>query len=65
MTDGRVGVINSIFDAGSPVHLHVGDGEDALAVGAGDFALVPVLVHPANEYDALPLQGNPGTALLE
>lgn len=34
LADRWVEILNPIFDAGSFVHLYVGDGEDALAVGA-------------------------------
>lgn len=42
-------------DPGLPGHLHIAGGEDALACGARDAALVPVLVHLADQADALPL----------
>lgn len=34
LADRRVGVLHPVFDAGSSLHFYVGDGEDALAVGA-------------------------------
>lgn len=56
MADRRVGVLHAVFDAGSSLHFDIGDGEDALAVGAWDFALIPVLVDPTNQRDPLPLE---------
>lgn len=34
LADRRVRILNPVFDAGSFVHLYVGDGENALAIGA-------------------------------
>lgn len=34
IADRRVGVLHPVFDSGSSLHFYVGDGEDALAVGA-------------------------------
>ena len=56
MAHGGVWILHSIFDTGSFVHLNVGHREDALAIGARDFALIPVLINPANQNDPLPLQ---------
>lgn len=33
LADGRVWILHPVFDTGSFVHLYIGDGEDALAVG--------------------------------
>lgn len=51
-----VGVVHTVFDTWSFVHFHVGDGEDALPVGARDFPFVPVLVDPADQRDPLALR---------
>ena len=34
LADRRVEVLHPVFDSGSFVHFYVGDGEDALTVGA-------------------------------
>lgn len=43
-------------EPGLTAHLHIGGWEDALAPCTRDAPLVPVLVHLADEADALPLQ---------
>ena len=34
LADRRVGILQPVFDTGPSVHFYIGDGEDALAVGA-------------------------------
>lgn len=51
----QLGAIFAEPEPGLPAHLHVAGREDALASGAGDTALVPVLIHLADQADALPL----------
>lgn len=54
---GELGALVADPEPGLTAHLHVGGREDALAPRARDAPLVPVLVHLADEADALPLQG--------
>lgn len=51
----ELGAVITEPDPGLPGHLHVAGGEDALAPSARDTALVPVLIHLADQADALPL----------
>lgn len=51
----QLGAIFAEPEPGLPAHLHVAGREDALASGARDTALVPVLIHLADQADALPL----------
>lgn len=51
----ELGAFVTDAEPGLAVHLHVAGGEDALAPGASDAALVPVLIHLADQADALPL----------
>ena len=48
LADRRIGIFQPVFDARSSVHFHVGDGENALAVGAWNFAFIPVLINSTN-----------------
>lgn len=56
IADRGVGVLHPILDARSSLHFYVGDGEDALAVGAWDFAFIPVFVDSTDQRDPLALQ---------
>lgn len=58
--DRRVRVFHAIFHTGSSQHFYVGDREDALTVGAWDFAFIPVFIHSTNERDPLSLQSEDG-----
>lgn len=51
----ELGTVVTDAEPGFAVHLHVAGGEDALAPCARDAPLVPVLVHLADQADALPL----------
>lgn len=51
----ELGAIVTDPDPGITAHLHVAGREDALARCAGDAPLVPVLIHLADQADALPL----------
>lgn len=51
----ELGAIVADPDPGITAHLHIAGREDALAPCAGDAPLIPVLVHLADQADALPL----------
>lgn len=52
---GELGALVAEAEPGLSAHLHVADREDALAPGARDAPLIPVLVHLSDQADALPL----------
>lgn len=58
----QLGAIFAEPEPGLPAHLHVAGREDALASGAGDTALVPVLIHLADQADALPFRKESSTS---
>lgn len=58
VADRRVRVVHAVLHARPLVDFHVGDGKDALPIGAGDFPLVPVLIHSADQRDPLALQNH-------
>lgn len=56
VADRGVGVLHAVLNPWPLVHVHIGDGEDALPIGAGNLAFIPVLVHSAYQRDSLPLK---------
>lgn len=59
----ELGAVVTDPDPGITAHLHVAGREDALAPCAGDAPLVPVLVHLADQADALPLRVQKGIGI--
>lgn len=52
-----VRIVDGILDHRPFEHLHVSDGEDALATGARDPSFIPVLIHSSNQRDPFTLWG--------
>lgn len=55
VADRRVTVFCGVLDTGFSMYVYIGDGKDALAVGAWDFSFIPVFVHSANKRNPLSL----------
>lgn len=55
VADRRVGILHAVLNPRPLVHVHIGDGEDALPIGARNLAFVPVLIDSPDQRDSLAL----------